>query len=52
MMLYFTSEEAAREGEQKEVPPELKVQMEEMDKLSVGVPEFFDLKQPCLYSPR
>jgi len=52
MTLYFTSEEAAREGEQKEVPPELKVQMEEMDKLSVGVPEFFDLKQPWLYSPR
>jgi len=52
MTLYFTSEEAAREGEQKEVPPELKAQMEEMDKLSVGVPEFFDLKQPWLYSPR
>jgi len=26
--------------------------MEEMDRLSIGVPEFFDLKQPWLYSPR
>jgi len=26
--------------------------MEEMDALSVGVPEFFDLKQPWLHSPR
>ena len=52
MALYFTSEEAAREGERKEPPPELKAQMEEMDALSVGVPEFFDLKQPWLFSPR
>jgi hypothetical protein len=52
MALYFTSEEAAREGERKEPPPELKAQMEEMDALTVGVPEFFDLKQPWLYSPR
>ena len=52
MALYFTSEEAAREGERKEPPPELKAQMEEMDAISVGVPEFFDLKQPWLYSPR
>ena len=52
MAIYFTSEEEAREGERKEPPPELKAQMEEMDALSVGVPEFFDLKQPWLYSPR
>jgi hypothetical protein len=52
MALYFTSEEAAREGERKEPPPELKAQMEEMGKLNVGVPEFFDLKQPWLYSPK
>ncbi len=52
MVLYFTSEEAARDGERKEPPPELKAQMEEMDALSVGAPEFFDLKQPWLYSPR
>jgi hypothetical protein len=52
MAIYFTSEEAAREGERKEPPAELKAQMEEMDALSVGVPEFFDLKQPWLHSPR
>jgi hypothetical protein len=52
MAMYFTSEQAAREGERKEPPPELKAQMEEMNKLSVGEPEFFDLKQPWLYSPR
>jgi hypothetical protein len=52
MALYFTSEEEAREGERKEPPPELKTQMEEMNALTVGEPEFFDLKEPWLYSPR
>jgi hypothetical protein len=51
MAAYFTSEEAAREGERKEPPPELKAQMEEMGALSIGEPEFYDLKQPWLYSP-
>jgi hypothetical protein len=51
MVMYFTSEEAAREGERKEPPPELQEQMRQMDALSVGTPEFFDLKQPWLYSP-
>jgi len=51
MVMYFTSEADAREGERKEPPPELKAQMEEMDALSVGQPEFFDLTQPWLYSP-
>jgi hypothetical protein len=50
--MYFTSEAAAREGERKEPPPELKAQMDEMQQLSIGVPEFFDLKQPWLYAPR
>jgi hypothetical protein len=52
MAIYFTSEEAAREGERKEPPPELKAQMDEMAALSVGEPEFFDLQRPWLYSPR
>jgi hypothetical protein len=51
-VLYFTSEEEARVGERKDPPPELKAQMDEMAELSVGEPEFFDLKQPWLYSPR
>ena len=52
MAIYFTSEEAAREGERKEPPPELQAQMEEMAALSIGEPEFFDLRQPWFYSPR
>jgi hypothetical protein len=52
MAVYFTSEAAAREGERKEPPPELQAEMDELAALSVGEPEFFDLKQPWLYSPR
>ncbi|MFL6043647.1 MAG: hypothetical protein ACJ72M_00850 [Propionibacteriaceae bacterium] len=51
MVLYFTSEAEAREGERKEPPPELQAQMAEMDKLSVGETEFFDLKRPMIMSP-
>ena len=51
MAMYFTSEQAAREGERKEPPPQLKAQMEEMNRLSAGEPEFLDLRQPWLYSP-
>ena len=50
--LYFTSEAEAREGERKELPPELKQEMDEFNQLSVGEIEFFDLKQPWLYWPR
>jgi len=52
MVMYFTSEAEAREGERKELPPELQAQMEEMGKLTVGETEFFDLKQPVIISPR
>jgi hypothetical protein len=52
MAMYFTSEAEAREGERKELPPELAAQMAEMNKLSIGEPEFYDLKQPWVYSPR
>jgi hypothetical protein len=52
MALYFVSEEAAREGEGKEPPTELKALMEEMDELAVGDTDFIDLKKPWLYSPR
>jgi hypothetical protein len=51
MVMYFTSEAEAREGERKEPPPELQAQMEEMNKLSVGETEFYDLKQPKIISP-
>lgn len=52
MAAYFTSEEAAREGERKEPPAHLKAQMEEMNSLNVGTPEFFDLRQPWLYAAK
>lgn len=52
MAVYFTSEEEAREGEAKEMPPEMKAQMEEMDSLAIGETVFFDLKEPWTYSPR
>jgi hypothetical protein len=51
MVMWFTSEAEAREGERKEPPPELKAQMDEMGALSVGEPEFFDLKDPWMYGP-
>ena len=51
MAMYFTSEADARQGEKKEPPPALKAQMEEMGKLSIGEPEFLDLRRPWLYSP-
>jgi hypothetical protein len=52
MVMYFTSEAEAREGERKELPPELQAQMEEMNKLSLGETEFFDLKRPMIVSPK
>lgn len=51
MAIYFTSEAEAREGEQKQPPPEIQAQMDELQSLSAGPPEFFDFKQPWLYSP-
>lgn len=50
MVFYFTSEAAAREGEGKELPPELRATMDEMNELTVEEPEFFDLKQPVMRS--
>jgi hypothetical protein len=38
--MYFRFEADAREGERKEVPAELPANMEEMNKLSIGQPEF------------
>jgi hypothetical protein len=51
MAFYFTSEQAAREGERKEPPPQLKAQMEEMNQLSIGEPEFLDLRHSWFYLP-
>jgi hypothetical protein len=51
MVMYFTSEVEAREGERKKLPPELQAKMEELNSLNIGEPEFFDLKQPNISSP-
>ncbi|MCA1694433.1 MAG: hypothetical protein LC749_06755 [Actinobacteria bacterium] len=51
MAIYFTSEEAAREGEQKEPPAEMQEMMQELNALSIGEPHFFDLKDPWLNAP-
>ena len=49
--LYFTSEEAAREGERKEPPAEAQQMMKEMEAISIGEPVFFDLRDPWLDAP-
>ena len=51
MAMYFTSEEAAREGERKEPPPETQAVMEQVNALAIGEPTFFDLKEPWVYAP-
>ena len=51
MAMYFTSEAEARVGEKKEPPPVLKADMDEMQSISQGQPQFFDLKHPHMDSP-
>ena len=51
MAVYFTSEEAAREGEQKEMPPDMQAVMEEINSLETREPTYFDLRDPWLSSP-
>ncbi len=51
MAIYFTSEEAAREGEAKEPPAEMQAMMEEMNALAIGEPDFLDLRDPWLNAP-
>ena len=48
-LAYFTSEAAAREGESTPPPPEFMAQMEEMGSL-MGDVDYFDLREPWLYS--
>ena len=52
MVIYIESEKAAREGERKEIPPELKDAMAEMMSLGTGVPEFLDWTSPRMDSPK
>lgn len=50
--MFFTSEAEAREGERKEPPPAIQAQMAEMASLTDGEVEFFDLRNPWIYTPR
>ena len=52
MIVYFRSEQEAREGERKEVPAEIAKAMEELQSLAIGQPQFLDLKNPWLDSPQ
>jgi hypothetical protein len=51
MAIYFTSEEAAREGEKKEPPPEMLEMMQQMQELTLGEPTYLDLRDPWLHAP-
>jgi hypothetical protein len=51
MAIYFTSEEAAREGEKKEPPPEMLEMMQQMQALTLGEPTYLDLRDPWLHAP-
>lgn len=48
MAAYFTTEAAAREGERRQPPPELAARMEELTKLNIEEPEYFDLTDPWI----
>ncbi len=48
--VYFTSEQAAREGEGKKPPEALKALMEEEMAVHEGEPTFIDLTEPWLWS--
>ena len=52
MVIYFSSEAEAREGERKEMPAEMQRAMQELNDLSVGQPEFLDLRRPWMDSPQ
>ena len=52
MAVYFTSEQAARQGERKEPPAELQALFEEEQQLHEGQPTYLDLSDPWLHSPR
>ena len=51
MAIYFTSEAAAREGEQKEPPADLQERMQELETLAIGDTTYLDLRDPWLHAP-
>lgn len=51
MVIYFSSEEAARAGEAKEPPAQLRVAMRKLSDLMTVAPTFYDLRDPWLLTP-
>lgn len=51
MAIYFASEEAAREGEQREMPADMVAVMEQINALETREPTYFDLRDPWLAGP-
>lgn len=49
-VIYFTSESQAREGEQRQWPPEVQALMDELTMLSPEPPDYIDLRQPLMQS--
>jgi hypothetical protein len=49
--VHFADEQAAREGEQKPPPAELAAGMDELTALTVGGPEYLDVREPWIHSP-
>ena len=50
MALYCTTEDEVRTGELKSMPAEWQAVFAEQQQLMIGEPEFFDLRQPWLFS--
>ena len=50
MALYCTTEAEVRAGERKAMPAEWQAVFAEQQQLMIGEPEFFDLRQPWLFS--
>ncbi len=48
--VYFTSETEARDGERKEMPPDIEAQYDEQMSLIQDI-KFYDLRNPWLHSP-
>lgn len=51
-VLFCTSEDEVRAGELKAMPAQWQAVFAEQQQLMIGEPEFFDLREPWLFSPR
>jgi hypothetical protein len=51
-VLYFMNEVEARKGESQDFPPDVRAALEEMRSLAVGTPEYLDIRDPWINSPK